>query len=275
MLTLPNYQISTQIYESANSLIYRGIRKKDNQPIIHDYSSYSYFIGKQLAILEPEMAMYSRAVARLKQENILSWIHLFWQAILNLMGHSNNPCCLTGEVYDENIQLEHYQQTNDRTAIHYLHLNKCILHYLFQESVPAVENAERAKQYLDGVTGLLPVAIFNFYDSLAQLAVYPSLSPQKQEAVLIKVFDNQEKMKHWAYHAPMNFQHKYDLVEAERCRVLGKDGEAREFYDKAIALAHENKYLNEEALAYELAGQFYFLNKWQLIKAIWISVLLA
>jgi tRNA A-37 threonylcarbamoyl transferase component Bud32 len=34
MLTLPNYQLSTQIYESANSLVYRGIRKKDNQPVI-------------------------------------------------------------------------------------------------------------------------------------------------------------------------------------------------------------------------------------------------
>ncbi len=34
MLTLPNYKISTQIYESANSLVYRGVRKKDNQPVI-------------------------------------------------------------------------------------------------------------------------------------------------------------------------------------------------------------------------------------------------
>ncbi|HEW98886.1 MAG: hypothetical protein DRR16_25000 [Candidatus Parabeggiatoa sp. nov. 3] len=34
MLTLPHYQISTQIYESANSLVYRGVRKKDNQPVI-------------------------------------------------------------------------------------------------------------------------------------------------------------------------------------------------------------------------------------------------
>jgi serine/threonine protein kinase len=34
MLTLPNYQIHTQIYESANSLVYRGVRKQDNQPVI-------------------------------------------------------------------------------------------------------------------------------------------------------------------------------------------------------------------------------------------------
>ena len=34
ILTLSNYQICTQIYESANSLVYRGVRKKDNQPVI-------------------------------------------------------------------------------------------------------------------------------------------------------------------------------------------------------------------------------------------------
>jgi len=34
MLTLPNYQIDSQIYESANSLVYRGYRKKDKQSVI-------------------------------------------------------------------------------------------------------------------------------------------------------------------------------------------------------------------------------------------------
>ncbi len=34
MLILPNYQIGTKIYESANSLVYRGVRKKDHQPVI-------------------------------------------------------------------------------------------------------------------------------------------------------------------------------------------------------------------------------------------------
>ncbi len=34
MLTLPNYQIGSQIDESVNSLVYRGLIKKDNQPVI-------------------------------------------------------------------------------------------------------------------------------------------------------------------------------------------------------------------------------------------------
>src|ERR671932_755070 len=34
MITLAGYQILTQIYESANSLVYRAIRERDNQSVI-------------------------------------------------------------------------------------------------------------------------------------------------------------------------------------------------------------------------------------------------
>ena len=33
-ITISGYKIREQIYESANSLVYRGIREQDNQPVI-------------------------------------------------------------------------------------------------------------------------------------------------------------------------------------------------------------------------------------------------
>lgn len=47
------------------------------------------------------------------------------------------------------------------------------------------------------------------------------------------------------------------MVEAEKCRVLGQKAEAIEFYDKAIAGAKANEYIQEEALANELMAKFY------------------
>ena len=55
----------------------------------------------------------------------------------------------------------------------------------------------------------------------------------------------------------MNHAHKFHLVEAERARVMGHDSDAREYYDQAIDLAREHGYVNEEALANELAAKFY------------------
>jgi len=55
----------------------------------------------------------------------------------------------------------------------------------------------------------------------------------------------------------MNHLHKFYLVEAERHRVQGSEAMAMDYYKKAIALAKEHEYINEEALAHELAAKFY------------------
>jgi signal transduction histidine kinase len=87
--------------------------------------------------------------------------------------------------------------------------------------------------------------------------VYSDTPHSEHQGILDRVQANQEKMQKWAHHAPMNHLHKFYLVEAERHRVLDEKIEAIEMYDKAIALAKENQYINEEALAHELAAKFY------------------
>lgn len=74
---------------------------------------------------------------------------------------------------------------------------------------------------------------------------------------LSQVAANQAQMQKWAHHAPMNFQHKFDLLTAEGYRVAGNFPKAIELYDRAIQLATINGYIQEEALANELAAKFY------------------
>jgi signal transduction histidine kinase len=64
-------------------------------------------------------------------------------------------------------------------------------------------------------------------------------------------------MQLWSVNAPQNFLHKWNLVEAERQRVLGNNDRAREHFDRAISGARRNGYLNDESVANELAGKFY------------------
>jgi predicted ATPase/signal transduction histidine kinase/DNA-binding response OmpR family regulator/tRNA A-37 threonylcarbamoyl transferase component Bud32 len=219
---------------------------------------HSYFSGQDLAKLEREMAAISDALTQLKQENALSWNQIFQQSVLNLLEHTEHPCCLLGKVYNEEKSLPLLKAANDRTGLHYFYLNKLILCYLFGDYQQAAENAIQAEQYLDGVKAFLVVPMFYFYDSLAQLAIYPSVSHSQQERLLQKVKNNQTKMQKWSDHAPMNFLHKYELVEAEKARVLGQSWQAMEFYDRAIQRAKEQGYIQEEALANELAAEFYF-----------------
>ncbi|WP_017748382.1 ATP-binding sensor histidine kinase [Scytonema hofmannii] len=221
------------------------------------YSYSSYFIGKELTLLEPEMATYSYAISQLKQEMPLAWTSIFRQVVLNLLGTVNNPWDLCGKSYDEEKMLPLLQQANDRVGLLFLFFSKLQLCYLFGEFQQAVEYATLAEKYLDGGIGQIVTVLFYFYDSLSRLAVYSESLQQEQKSILDKVQINQEKLQKWAHHAPMNYLHKFYLVEAERHRVLNQKSEAIEMYDRATSLAKENEYLNEEALAQELAAKFY------------------
>ncbi|MGB6014150.1 MAG: AAA family ATPase, partial [Nodosilinea sp.] len=241
---------------------------------------HAYLMGQDLSQLAPEMAAISDALAQLKQDNTLGWNQIVQQAVLNLIGspdqssgQSSGQSCeqpyrLQGEIYREDVALPLLTAGNDRTGLHYLYLNKLILSYLFGQYEQALDNAAQAEQYLDGVKAFLVVPVFYFYDSLAQLAQVSSgdvpesgsgdaAGESRLSAALSKVEQNQTHLRRWADHAPMNFQHKYDLVEAERARVLGQPWQAMEHYDRAIAAARAQGYSQEEALANERAAEFY------------------
>lgn len=224
---------------------------------LFQYSCLAYFSGKELTVLEREIARSRDAIHKTKQETALYYIEIYWQATLNLLGKNENPCLLKGEACDEHIRLPLHQQANDNGGVGYIYLNKFLLCYWFENYSEAIENLAIAQKYLDAMVGMPLVPLFNFYDSLVRLAVYRDRSESEQKAILDRVQANQEKIQKWADYAPMNHLHKFYLVEAERHRVLGEKIEAIEMYDKAIALAKENEYINEEAIAHELAAKFY------------------
>ncbi|BAY21172.1 serine/threonine protein kinase and signal transduction histidine kinase with GAF and PAS/PAC sensor [Calothrix sp. NIES-2100] len=218
---------------------------------------YLYFSGLELTELEQEMENYSHAIAQLKQETCLNYHQIFWQAVLNLQGQVNNPCCLQGVAYNEQQGLNRYLANNDSLGFQYFYINKLILCYLFGQFTQALKNANAAQGYLKGAPGQVTMPLFCFYDSLVRLAIYSSVPDSEKKALLVNVSSNQEKMHKWARYAPMNFLHKYHLVEAEKARVLGQLIEAEKLYEQAIAGARENGYIQEEALAYELAAKHY------------------
>jgi GAF domain-containing protein len=221
-----------------------------------------FFSGQELAGIEREMAKYIEALGQIKQENSANYMALCRQAVLNLLGRAAAaPGYLSGESWDQEKTLPLLHEANDRNAIFYLYIYQLKLCYLFRAYPQALENAALAEVYSDNAIGAFAVLLLNFYDSLTRLALCADSSQAEQKKLLKKVKANQKKMKKWADHAPMNHRHKYYLVEAERARVLGQESAARDYYDQAIALAQENEYLNEEALAYELAGEFYLSRR--------------
>ncbi|MEH2304156.1 trifunctional serine/threonine-protein kinase/ATP-binding protein/sensor histidine kinase [Nostoc sp.] len=221
------------------------------------YPYHSFWLGKELWVLEKELIAYCESLQKINQQVALTWNLVYLQTVLNLKGNYENVDCLIGEAYDEQSMLPIHQQVNDLYTINHLFVNKLMLSYIFGEYFKAVENAAIAEKSLGGVTGLFVVPLFYFYDSLAHLAIYHTAKESERQAILEKVQANQQKMELWATHAPTNHLHRFYLVEAERCRILGQKLEAMDYYENSIAKSQENGFLQEEALAYELAGKFY------------------
>ncbi|MBD2166854.1 AAA family ATPase [Calothrix membranacea FACHB-236] len=224
---------------------------------IFGYSFHSYCVGKELTELEAELATYGIAIAELKQTTALNYHKAYHQAVLNLLGCSEVPYRLVGNVYNEDVMLPQHQEVNDRPAVYHVQINKVILCYLFGEYEQAIAQATLAEQYLDGVPGLYVSVLLPFYDALAQLAILKSVTLDESSYSWQRVQNHQAKLKQYANYAPNNHLHKLHLVEAECCRVSGNFYTAMELYDCAITGAKENGYLQEEALANELAAKFY------------------
>jgi PAS domain S-box-containing protein len=219
------------------------------------YCSQSFFVGKGLVEVEHDLRVYSEATRQIKQEAVTNWIQIYHQCVLNLMGCSVNPSRLIGESYNEENRL--LNDEIDGGTIFLLHLNKLFLCYLFSEYDQAIEKSTTIESHLTKGRGTSLVISYYLYDSLTRLAIYSESSTHAQSEILKRIAVEQEKMKRWADHAPMNYLHKYHLIEAEKARVLGQCTEAERFYEQAIQGAKENEYIQEEALAYELAAKHY------------------
>lgn len=193
------------------------------------YSFHSAFVGKELANLAAEITAYTHAFSKLKQQNTLNYLKIYGQAVLNLLGGSENAYFLQGELYDESIMIPQHQSANDRYALCALYVNKLYLCCLFGEYHQAVANANQAQEYLDGATATLLVPLFHFYDALAHLGIYHTVAISEQQQILIRVTARKTKMQQWAEHAPMNYLHKFYLIQAEQHRIQGFYLEAMDF----------------------------------------------
>ncbi|MEO0686458.1 MAG: serine/threonine protein kinase, partial [Cyanobacteria bacterium J06649_11] len=216
-----------------------------------------YWVGRNLSDLDQALQNYAEVVEQWKQNNAFVYINIHRQSALNLMGQTPKPSLFEGPYYSETENIPIQIKAGDRTGLFISYVNQLQLRYLFDELESAIEAANFAKQYEDGGMGVFTNIPLYLYDSLTKLALYSTATKTEGLRLLRQVSKNQKKLKKWASFAPMNSLHKWNLVEAERYRVLGKHTKAITCYDCAISRAQENGYLQDEALANELAAKFY------------------
>jgi len=218
---------------------------------------HSFHSGIKLELSEDEMKKSIEIATKLKQEVILLNLKGNRQVALNLMGKSQHRALLIGESYNETEMTPYLIKKNNKADQAGLCSMKSLLCVIFDESKDSIGIALESEKHKETTIGLVDRIFLYFYTSLIYLSNLSEASFRKRLLYLRRVYLNQKQLKKWARYAPENFLHKWHLVEAERCKTKGKHLQALKHYDKALFLAKQNGYIQEEALANELAAKYY------------------
>ncbi|MEH1932686.1 MAG: AAA family ATPase [Nostoc sp.] len=214
--------------------------------------------GDRLSDIYAETEKYLSYVQQVNDANMLYTFSLQQQFLLNLQGISKNTDLLDDRNGEDIPYIEVWRQKNNFDhGINWYCFLKIQLSYLYGHYADAVKAAEEAEKTLGCNSGFFPIIQYHFYYPLSLVALYSdaTLEKKKQDWEIIR--EHQQTLKNWANNCPENFLHRYLLLSAEMARISSNYMDAIESYDRAIAKAKENEYLNEEALANELAAKFY------------------
>jgi PAS domain S-box-containing protein len=121
----------------------------------------------------------------------------------------------------------------------------------------AVAAADRAQSLMWKSPPFFEAAEYHFYAALARAATLDPSPSDAQRPSRDALYAHHLQLETWARHCPENFANRAALVSAEIARLEGRETEAMRLYEQAIRSARDNGFVHNEALANELAANFY------------------
>ncbi|MBV9878085.1 MAG: AAA family ATPase, partial [Verrucomicrobia bacterium] len=134
----------------------------------------------------------------------------------------------------------------------------------------AVDASLKARQLLWTAESHFEAAEYHFYAALARAALFRSarsspVNATTRDGHLRAITEHHTQLARWAENCPNNFEDRVALVEAEIARIENRELDAERLYEQARRSAHANGFIHNEALATELAADFYAERGFDLI----------
>jgi predicted ATPase/signal transduction histidine kinase len=205
------------------------------------------------------LARHEKYISFAERTEITTAFALILQCKLleNLQGLTIGKYSLSSETFDEESALATFNEIGYGYGSSTYYFAKAFLFFTYGEYTKAYEMLVAAADFSNTLYGQFQPVLHCFYQSLSLLQLYGVAAHKQQKDYQQVVQKNREQLQIWADNSPENCLSKFLLLEAEMARVAEEKWQAAELYDRAIQLAKENQFLNEEALAHELAAKFY------------------
>ncbi|HSO75272.1 MAG TPA: AAA family ATPase, partial [Blastocatellia bacterium] len=134
----------------------------------------------------------------------------------------------------------------------------------------ALDSASRAEPLLWTSLSQFETAEYHFYAGLSHAASCDVAAPGERHKHVEALSAHYRQIEAWAQHCPENFANRAALLRAEIARLEDRALDAMDLYEQAIRSAQANGFVQNEALAYELAARFYEARGFDLISELYL-----
>lgn len=216
-----------------------------------------YHLGIPLAKVQQEATPMLQFAENTKNQIAIHAIQATQLVLANLMGNTRDERKFDSSVSNEAKFIEDCKKINSFYGLYQYYTFKAQALYLYGHFEEALEQLILVKENLTFIESNYTLALVNWYESLSCLACYQTVSPEIQKIYRQQIDKNQQQMAKWQASCPENFAHKYVLVAAELARVNGDHEVAETNYNQAVILAERHGFVQEQALAAELAVKYW------------------
>jgi diguanylate cyclase (GGDEF)-like protein/PAS domain S-box-containing protein len=208
-----------------------------------------------------EVVKASQAYVGFAQQSHSDIVHrmlrLEQQFIACLQGVTAGEHSFSDGCFDEDECLAAFDRARFRSGTAFRHVMKQFAAFVYRRYDDALDAALHAAQEI-GVMRSMPIeATHCFFHALTLSSLYTQASPAQQLEFMQTLREHLQRLRQWARNCPENFLDRYALVAAEVARLEGRDMDAMQRYEQAIRFAAANGFVQNEALANELAAHFY------------------
>ncbi|MFY0527138.1 trifunctional serine/threonine-protein kinase/ATP-binding protein/sensor histidine kinase [Archangium gephyra] len=217
----------------------------------------SLMLGQPLDEVHAESVARYDFVRRAGFQDVLDVIRGSQRYVQQMRGLTRSFDTLSGEDFEE--EAFEASLTPDRMST-----MRCWYWILKMQARYMCGAYEEARAAGDKAAGLLWTSIghiqlldFHLYRGLTLAASLPGAAPGERERWLEELRGHQRQLAEWAGHGPGNFLAPERMLSGELARVTGRSEEAMSAYEEAIQSAREHGFLQNVALASELAANFW------------------
>ncbi len=244
------FDLGTQLSLESGNLNYLGYH-------IFFKCLHLFHLGESLSELELLIKQTVVHLKRIENRISLDCLRPVQLAVSNLLGKTEDDLVFSAEDITEKAFLQDCDRFGSPFANGLFMILKGTVLYRSGHYREALACIRRAQEMAPHMPGCFSLSEIPRYHALTLTALYPESPAKEKPEILEEIKKHALQMENLALQCPENFRHTHLMVEAEIARLENRNWQAQRHYEDAIRLAGEQGFIQDEALAEELAGRFW------------------